>query len=533
MSIIKFIYAVLLILFAFSIAEARQNSRILKVKYISVDYIYLDGGAADGIFTGDTIQIVKDGISIALLKAVFVAENSTSCEILSKEAEINIGDKVIIYAHITVDTDTTKIRTLSRQREFNASSSKTKMIKTRISGFISAQWYQFMDANNGLYDFKQPAFRLNLNGRNLWNDSYYLRIRARSRYNERARRFNDNVPQSEWRNRIYELSFSYENLFSAFNYKVGRIISNKFSGVGYIDGVQLQHNISGNLNWGIFGGTQPEWHYSGFQTSYQKYGGFVNYIYGDYSAERFESTLALAGIYHTHSISREVIFLQNSYNHSRKWNFYQSMELDVNRNWRKQKTGENISLSGLYLNGRYYINDDLNIGLSYDNRKNYYSYELRSLADSLFDDAFRQGVRLFFNYSLYKNLRFYGNGGLLKRENTALTYSYGGGLNAGNLFNKRVIASARFSGFSNLYTKGLNPSTDISWYFSKGHYLMAGYGNYCYRVKSNNSTRFNQYLRFNGQLELPLDLFLAGDYEYSFGDDSEGNRILFDLGYRF
>jgi hypothetical protein len=513
----------------------QQNTSLVKVKYLSANHVYLDGGSAQGIAVNDTIKVVRGAADIALLKVIFVADNSANCEVISKQAEITVGDGAIAYIHQVNDDGAGKdVPVTTRKRDFkSAAKYEKKRSSTRISGYVSTQWYQFFDANNGRYNFSQPTLRFNFNGRNLWDDAYNIRIRARSRYNDRSRRYSADVPQTEWRNRIYEFSFSYDNLSSMINYKFGRIISNKFSGVGYIDGVQLQHNISEKFNWGIFAGTQPEWQYSDFQISYQKYGAYASYSSGDYKTSRFESTLAFAGTYHNSDISREVLFWQNNYNRNRKWSIYQSLEVDLNRDWRKKAAGENFSLSGLYINGRYYINDDLNLGLSYDNRKNYYTYELRSLADSLFDDAFRQGARISVNYRLFKNLRLFGNSGVRKRDTSELTYSYSGGFNASNIFNQRISLSGRFSGFSNLYTEGLNPTVSLSKYFSAGHFLQIGYGQYSYTLKSNNSSRLNQYVDATGQLELPLNLFLSADYEYSYGDDSEGHRILAELGYRF
>lgn len=511
---------------------AQQN---VKVKYISAGHVYLNAGSLNGVVIGDTVKVIRDNNSIALLKVVFVADNSASCEIISKKSGISVGDKVMVSAKINPkeDSDTTLVKTQRRRRTFKTSQQHSSKSRTRISGYLSAQWYQFIDAHNGMRDFSQPGIRFSLNVRNLWDDSYNIRIRAHSRYNNRTQRFSDNIPQSEWRNRIYQFSFAFENPESAINYKFGRIISNKFSGVGYIDGLQLQHNISANLNWGIFAGTQPEWQYSEFQTSFQKYGTFVNYRHGDYNADRFESTLALAGTYHLKTISREVIFLQNNYNHNRIWNVYQSLELDVNRGWRRDKTGEALSISGLYVNGRYFISNNLNAGISYDNRRNYYTYELRSLADSLFDDAFRQGARLSINARFLKNFRIFSSAGIRKRASSKLTYSYSGGLNITDILNQRINVSARFSGFSNLYTQGTNPSISVSKYFFAGHYIQLGYGNYHYTLKADKTTRLNQFLQFSGELELPLNLFISSDYEYSFGDDSEGHRIIAELGYRF
>lgn len=317
---------------------AETVSKEFKVKYISADHIYLDSGSAEGLSVGDTVQIVDGKKIIALLKVAYASEHSASCEILEKKGEINVGDiaRALIDAKKEISV---KKETERRQRTFDSDeSSESRRRLMRVSGYLSLQWYQYSDiSNNHQYDFTQPTIRFKLNAKKLWDDDYYFRIKLRSRYNDRSRRYSADVPRTEWRNRLYEVSFSYENRSSLLNYKVGRIISNKFSGVGYIDGLLLQHNITEQVNWGIFGGTQPEWQYSEFQTSFNKYGAFVSFEKGEYGEQRLESTLAAAGAYHGSTVSREFIYLQNSYSSGKQWNIYQSLELDVNRDWRKRK----------------------------------------------------------------------------------------------------------------------------------------------------------------------------------------------------
>jgi len=54
-----------------------------------------------------------------------------------------------------------------------------------------------------------------------------------------------------------------------------------------------------------------------------------------------------------------------------------------------------------------------------------------------------------------------------------------------------------------------------------------------YSVKSNNSNRTNQFAGLDGQLELPLNLYISSDLQYDWGDDSKGYSFFAELGYRF
>lgn len=390
-----------------------------------------------------------------------------------------------------------------------------------------------MDHSSNHLDFEQPTFRLRLRARQLWGKAYNLDIRTRSRYYQRSTSYNT-IESQKWRNRIYEVSFDYNDPGALLNYKFGRIISNKFSGIGYIDGAQLQINVSEKLKSGVFAGTQPQWQYSSFQSSMEKYGGFLNFTQGEYGQNRFESTLAAAGEYHKGVISREFLYLQNNYSGGSRWNFYHSMELDINRDWRKELTSSSVALSSLYLSLRLNVSRRLATTLSYDNRTNYYSYETRTLADSLFDDAMRQGLRSNISLKLSYSMRLYANVGVRKKEsdNTA-TVSYYGGFNKSNFLLRQMYLNLRFSGFSNLYAKGFNPSVRLGKSFRFGHSLNMSYGNYKYTLDISNQSRMNQWIRLDGTFEMKYNFFFSGEVSYNWGDDSSDHRILTELGYRF
>lgn len=527
------ILCIVFLLFLIKEGDGQTVKKVLFVKYISSEHVYLGGGKADGMSVGDLLDIIEDGKPVAELRVVYVAEHSASCEIVSGQDMIKVGSSIQLHS----TTVTQKKQKVKKERRIRSEIKKLKKgakSTMRVSGYLGIQWYQFMDSGNNSNNFSQPTARLKLKLKNLWDDAYNFRINARFRYNDRSRTANSNVPEKEWRNRLYEVAFSYEDQKALFNYKIGRIISNKFSGVGYIDGLLIQHNTTDHLRLGFFAGTQPEWQYSNFQTSLQKYGFYINYLQGEYGKNRYESTLALAGTYHGYVVSREFIYLQNNYNYGRRWSFYQSLELDVNRVWRKRKTGEALSITGFYANSRYNITDNMSIGLNYDNRKNYYTYEVRSLADSLFDSAFRHGLRLSFKWRFLKNYRFHTNAGVRKRgSDSKLTFSYTSGLAISNLFKQQISVATRFSGFSNYYTKGINPSITVSKYFFNGHSLSINYGSYFYNFILLDDNRLNQWIRLNSQIELPFRLYLVANYEYNWGDDRKGHQVLIESGYRF
>jgi hypothetical protein len=364
--------------------------------------------------------------------------------------------------------------------------------------------------------------------------SFSFIIKSRARHDLRSKSYSNDVPKSQWRNRIYEFSFGYDDSRAPVNFQVGRIISNRFSGIGYIDGILVQENLSEISKLGVFAGTQPQWQSSDFQTSIQKYGAYYNYIKGDYQATRYEGTIALAGEYHSSIVSREFFYLQGNYNRTDRWGAYGNAELDINRGWRKAKTKQALSLTNLYLSGRHKFTNWLSASLSLDNRKNYWTYETRSIADTLFDSALRRGVRGNLDFRFPHDYSLYAGFGVNKRKtDTGATYSYSVGLNKNNFLFQKNFINTQFAGFNNTFSNGANTSLRLGRYIGRGNYLNLGYGNYFYNIKSGGNKRLNQWLMVGGQFELKYRFYSSCQYEYDWGDDLKGNRILAEFGYRF
>ena len=403
-----------------------------------------------------------------------------------------------------------------------------------LHGSVGVSWYHFDDLTDSELDYDRPALRLNLKAHGLFGGHFNARVRARTRYNDRSRSIGA-APETEWRNRVYEVSLAYDNPDSPLGFQVGRIISRDMGGVGYTDGVLLTHRANDSWRWGVLAGTRPDWETSEFQTDVTKYGAFVGYERGDRASSRFEMRLAAVGEYHDSIVSREFLYVRSSYHYERRLDLYGTAELDVNRAWREDRTGESVSLSALYLRGRYRVTEDVRVGLGYDTRKNYYTYEVRSLPDSLFIDAARHGARASVDAKLPGDVRVHANFGVRGIEKSAddPTYSYSAEFTKRDLLGSRIRASLRVSGFSSPYALGTNPSLRLTRSFRGGHSAHAGYGVYAYGIESGGPDRLNQWLRAGGQTQLPSRLYLSAEYQYDWGDDSEGHRLLGEVGYRF
>jgi hypothetical protein len=511
----------------------------IHVKYLSSENVYLDAGSADSLAIGDHLAVKKADSVLAEIEVIFVAEHSASCKLIKASGSIELGALATVIGKTSsqMPEGPKPVQEVSATTLLPPQGAKAGVIRpatTRLIGSISTQAYYWNDTGPSNLDFTQPSTRLNLIADKLLGTDFSFTLRSTTYYDQRARRYSSLVPQSQWRNRIYQLSFAYANDVSPFSFQLGRIISNRMSGIGYIDGLLVQDKVSKQIFTGAFGGTEPQWQYSTFQTSMQKYGVFAGYTRGDYRSTRYEMTLAIAGEYHGSTASREFAYLQNNLNIGSAWNIFQSSEFDLNRGWRKAKTGTSLMLSNLYLTARHRINRWISAGLSYDSRKNYWTYEIRTMADSLFDDKLRQGARADISLHLPHEYLLNAGFGLQKRQtDSRQTYSYSLGVNKNNFIAKKFSVNFQGSGFTNPFTNGHNLQARLGRSIRKSDLLSIGYGTYIYIIQNSNIKRYNRSISFSAQVALVSPLYFYGVYEYDSGNDTQGHRFMGELGYRF
>jgi hypothetical protein len=505
-----------------------------KVRYISAGTVYLDRGGNAGLKVGDRLDVMRNQKILARVEITYIATASASCKIISQQSEIRVGD-IAHWIESTKEEAAADTVTAVRTRVIpeKKTSDKTPAFRTYISGGVSVQMYRRIDNSPAAFDFNQYNARLTLRIRNLWTEDLNVNINTRARFDHRVSAFGTNIPEEEWRNRLYWISVAYEPSDAPLNFQIGRIASGKFSGFGYLDGLLLQHNISKAFSWGLFGGVQPDMTTIDFSTSMQKYGLYGTYRSGAYSGSYLQTTLAFVGSYTSGTVNREYAYFELRMNDRSGWRLDNSIELDYNRSWRRDYAGTIVSLTGLYLAGSYKFNERITAGLGYDNRQNYLTYAYYSLPQEMFDEAQRQYLRGDVQVNFPVDLTIAVRGGLREGQgDRRMSYNYGVSLVKSNLFRQFVQLNMAFSGFRTLYNNGLTPSASLRYQMGP---VSAGvaYGAYSYSIENSNRRRLNQYLNASFSIPVWSGIYLFGNYYYDWGDDMQGHRILTELGYRF
>jgi hypothetical protein len=357
-----------------------------------------------------------------------------------------------------------------------------------------------------------------------------LRFRSRQDIRDQPPGF-DNIPQDERRDSLYELSVRYEPKTGPILWEAGRIGSSPM-GIGYLDGVLAAFRPTQEFQIGGFFGKRPD--IQGYATlpGGQKYGGFVRLTSGSsYAPGDYDAQVAAIQEYSGGEVSRQYISYQGRLAAGSRFTSFQWAEIDLNTGWRQALASQSTQLSNLSLSGTYRFSTTLQAGLSYDQRRNYWTQELRSLPEILFDKYLRQGFRARVDLSRPNSVGVSGSVGILADEkDQAKSYSWGLGIRHPHLFG--FFVSADGSGFTNPTTNGYVASAHMGRTLHTAQ-IDLSYGASYYSFKTTSDTRLNQWGRLSGRFDLPHRVYLQTDAEYDTGDDVKGPRAVIEVGYRF
>lgn len=536
-------YLLVLGIFATCLSEPLPvNETGFSVKYMSIDLVYLNGGKLAGLQKGDQLTIERSDSVIAKLEIRYASNTSSSCIILESNGQIYPNDIAFLTnraatENVTPDSipgaDTTSAKT-AIPVSGPPTENKRQRSPTRISGTVSAQLYSWSDGSPENLDFTQTTFRVNMRMRQIGGSGMSFTLRTRGEYDNRTRSYSPTTPANDWSNRIHEFSLGYDNPEESYGFQVGRILPRHLSGAGYIDGGLLERRLATTTRLGVIAGMRPRWQYQEQAVSLQKYGAYFSIANLQGSRSSYEQTLAISGEYHGSTVSRELVYLQGQVNAGSKWSASHIIEIDINRGWRKEKLGKSLSLSNLYLNSRYRFHRNFNVSISYDDRRNYWTYELRSVADSLFDDQLRRGLRGQANMHLPGEINMSVGTGYRKRsDDPDPTISYSFNLNKTGLGISGSSMNLRYSGFNGPESDGSNYGVRFSQYIHGSNSVEMGYSEYRYVAGNGLGSRINHSWDALLYLNLVRHVFFIGSGQIDRGDDTRGTALRGEIGYRF
>jgi len=510
-----------------------------RVRYVTLEAVYFNGGTADGIRIGDKVWVMRNGQRLLQLEVKHIAEHSASC-LLNQSVNVTIPiDEVIIWSipqseflkrtqpPEATKEDTAKISTMHKPwSEPQRAASRRRSEKDAFNGQISLQTFGQKDKSA---HFIEPAayfrFRLDHPAGLPW------RLSTRLRSSQNYRQINASGLQKQPAiHRVYEIALEYVSPQMPVEIAAGRLLRSDMRGVGYLDGIAFAYRPNKIWKFGIFAGAEPAPRRAGFDFDEKKIGGFLQMQ--KTAGKNSELRFAASGIgrYLHGEISRESLTAEIDFILARRLYLSQYVELDLNRYWRREMNGGAMDLSNAYFNATYYPRSWISFQTSYDARRLVRTRENKSISDSLFDHSLRQGWRASVAVQPTALTRIAFDGGWQGNEEASDLRSAGLTFNMWNLRRSGVGLNARFAYFGDANSSSYYPAMDLSRRFFGIIYLTAGGG--AFISNRQNQTQRDPWERLRLDANLNHRIYLSLTAENFHGDTMKFVRGFVDLGWR-
>ena len=542
-------------------APAAAQEAPFRVRYRSAETVYLDAGQAAGVEVGDRLEVLDDGEVVALLEVIYAARHSASCGVVEGDAgAVEVGAPVRPLGGAAPSRVPAAEPPDDRRPPPAPDYRPRRRAANRLGGSVTLDYDRFDAGSDGGYDWQRQSARLNLRLDDIAGTGHDLRVRLRVREDERERPLTagplpGGVPESESRDRLYELALIYEPEDKRYGYRVGRLLAGPFVGVGYLDGAMGRFSVSPRLDVGAFGGSRPDVAELGFESGGSKAGLFVRWspAAGDRDAgasgrfaqrgEPFE--LFVAGVREEPDsgagagldATREYVAVETRWVPGSRWTVYQRAELDLEPPPVGADADESSRLSQLSLSAVGTVSPAARVRIVYHRTDPFLFQEDvdPTLPEERFTDLLRQGLRA----------------GLDLGRPGGGTVGFDAGVREGEgdvdsttslrlyAFHPRAFGgdwslSASALGFTGELTEGALLNGRIARRFGRGHELSLAAGGSGHRQTAFDDEEVTAYwARVGVWLELPASLFGRADFEVGGGDGREGQRLSTSLGWRF
>jgi len=404
----------------------------IRVTYVTVEAVYVNAGKKGGLAPGDTLAVVGGDRAGVRVVVSTVSSHSAACRVVGEGIAVEVDDVLVpVHPRETGDSATEPAASPAAPAVAAAAAptgpaaSETLSTrggpaaarKNRLSGYIDLEYRLLDDRGDAGSSWHQPGISGRIVVDNIGGSGLSFRFRETSRWSYRDQPPGGALDEQEFIHRLSELALVYGTPESPVEIAVGRTLSSRIRGLGYIDGGYFTYRIGTRYRFGVAGGAEPDPSNSNFDSENARAAVFLSFEGGAPETQRIASTVAFSGSYHGGTVSREFVYLQNAYSHTRRFVVYQSLEIDINRDWRQEAEGSSLSFSNFYLTSSFLVSPEASVDLSYDARTNVRDYRAIETPDSLFDESVRSGLRGGLSWSLPKNMHLRAFGGVQQGAN--------------------------------------------------------------------------------------------------------------------
>lgn len=552
--------------------ESRGSSQVevrttFRVRYISGNNVYLEGGRAAGLSEGmrliiqqaaevsatpvqstgsdETAQAATPNVT-AELKVVAVAETSAVCETQNVTRPVSVGD-IAMLPQEEVEKVIEK-RTLGSTRNYPMIVSFTEGDPmdedvrdtiprpplpevNRAQGRIGFDLSTIHSSGTGV---SATSFTTGLVVRaditrikgTHWNLSGFWRGNLTSRNSAGQPTLQDLI------NRTYHLSLEYQNPDSRWVAGFGRLYLPWAVSLETLDGGYFGRKVSETVTAGLFAGSTPDPTSYSYNPNRRITGTFVNFTGGSYDNVRYTSTFGAGVQMLKWQVDRPFVFTENTLDFRHRVSIYEAMQID------KPTAGLGVKPVGAGISRSFFtFRVQANSRLAFDFNHSYFrdvpTYDPQLVGTGLLDKYLFQGFNGSIRAEIPAHISLYftlGRSDVSGDPKASWNTLYG--ITFNHLWKTGLRLDARYSTFNSPFAQGDYRTLSLSRNFGDGMLIQAQVGMQKYTSVWSRDTG-SRFLNAYGEFNVGRRYFFDAGFTLNRGGTQSYNQLYTTFGYRF
>ncbi|CUS99011.1 hypothetical protein [Candidatus Chrysopegis kryptomonas] len=506
-----------------------------KVIFLTIDEVYFDIGAKDGLSVNDTVLIFRNDSKIDSLFITDISEQYSKAKSeFEKVKNIKIGDIAVVRKIKEQVQEQHEVKILSEQNkennvklqtekvEFKALTKKGQTLKSH--GRIALQNYSLFSQS---YSYQRPALLFVANFDKFFFDNLKINTYAKIENNFSKSPISSN---KQTRLLIYQLSIEYQ--LTNLVLSAGRIFPYQSPGIGGSDGIQLMMRNQ-TLSFGFVAGTQPQMDNNTFNFSNPKFSFFIAKDFRNSSISG-RMSLSYSKILKNRKLEEEFLYVQNFIRVSKLTDIYLSAQVDLNKSTNGQ-TVKKLNFRNVFTSLSFTPLNWFRFSLDFNTYRSAYLFEtMKNLPDSIIDKRFRSDLRGRFYINLPFDITLNLTSSLRSIQGEKRKDSFSSGyVSIDDIFSSGFDITAGLSYANTRFSKILSEEISFEKFFSNRNIgLNCNFTSYAYTASVGEKFT-NLILRAGFIFNIGKSYSVLIDYERNWQKSAGTNLIFGEISYRF
>jgi hypothetical protein len=508
----------------------------MKVTYVTAQQLYLNAGSEEGVLRGDTVTVFRHGAAIAQARVSFVSPHSAAALIITADSLCVPGDVAVITtaAGPSPASASTRDTLLQVSRQNPPVAALPESIpgsgSTVVRGRLAVQYVGEFAADSRM-NVQQPALLASLRVTNLESTGLTLSLTGRA-FHDLTDGYVRFGAVRRTRVDVYDFQLGLDRQEDHVGFAVGRMVSRYAGALGLLDGGQLFAR-AGGWTAGILAGRGIQQSALGIQGAQLKSAFFAGYQEDDGALHRYEGTVAFARQTLHGALDRQFLAFQGSAFVGASFQAFGSAEIDLrNPSNPLSSSSQGFSNASFFLN--YIAAWWLSGSLSYDEtRPVYLPQTMKSVPDSLFDDALQHGIRASVTARVSRWITLSGSAGYRYRQGDPRpSHTLVGETRVSDLLDADITASLRYANSVGLYLNGNDLTASLSRSFSSSIDVMLRYDHYTFGVGPLHQVYLTQTFTLDTYCNLSRIFYGVVRGDYVLDNTMNSIQVQFEVGMR-